>query len=64
MLQKLLLEVKGERCDNPETGALKDRKDDTIFYHFDRPFKVLKTFLIFEDIEDKDGPSQICKRKS
>ena len=48
---KASYEVK-ERGDNPETGELKDRKDDTIFYHFDRPFKVLKTFLIFEDIED------------
>ena len=57
---KASFEVK-ERGDNPETGALKDRKDDTIFYHFDRPFKVLKTFLIFEDIEDKDGPFQIVK---
>ena len=57
---KASYEVK-ERGDNPETGELKDRKDDTIFYHFDRPFKVLKTFLIFEDIEDKDGPFQIVK---
>tara|TARA_A100001234_G_C12599538_1_gene374354 strand:+ start:281 stop:1135 length:855 start_codon:yes stop_codon:yes gene_type:complete len=57
---KASYEVK-ERGDNPETGELKDRKDDTVFYHFDRPFKVLKTFLIFEDIEDKDGPFQIVK---
>jgi ectoine hydroxylase-related dioxygenase (phytanoyl-CoA dioxygenase family) len=57
---KASFEVK-ERGDNPESGELKDRKDDTIFYHFDRPFKVLKTFLIFEDIEDKDGPLQIVK---
>lgn len=57
---KASYEVK-ERGENPEDCALEDRKDDTIFYHFDRPFKVLKTFLIFEDIEEKDGPFQIVK---
>lgn len=57
---KSSFEVK-ERGENPEYVELKDRKDDTVFYHFDRPFKVLKTFLLMEDIEDKDGPLQIVK---
>ena len=55
---KATYEVK-EQGDNPESSQLKDRKDDTIFYHFDRPYKVLKTYLILEDIEDKDGPMQL-----
>lgn len=59
-VQKASYEVK-QQGENPETSELKDRKDDTVFYHFDRPFKVLKTFLVLEDIEDKDGPFQIVK---
>ena len=55
---KATYEVK-EQGDNPESSQLKDRKDDTIFYHFDRPYKVLKTYLILEDIEDKDAPMQL-----
>lgn len=53
-------EVK-ELGSNPENSPLKDRKDDTIFFHFDRPYKVLKTFLILEDISDKDGPFQVVQ---
>ena len=53
-------EVK-ELGNNPENSPLKDRKDDTIFFHFDRPYKVLKTFLILEDISDKDGPFQVVQ---
>jgi ectoine hydroxylase-related dioxygenase (phytanoyl-CoA dioxygenase family) len=59
-VEKASYEVK-QQGENPETSELKDRKDDTVFYHFDRPFKVLKTFLVLEDIEDKDGPFQIVK---
>ena len=57
-IEKTTYEIK-EPGNNPETSELKKRKDDTIFYHFDRPYRVLKTFLILEDINDKDGPFQI-----
>ncbi len=43
----------------PEKHSLKEVKDDTVFYHFDRPYKVLKTMLLLEDVEYKDGPFQI-----
>jgi len=59
-VSKSTYEVK-QRGENPETSDLKDRKDDTVFYHFDRPYKVLKTFLVLEDIQDKDGPFQLVK---
>lgn len=57
-VSKASYEVK-EMGNNPEENPIHERVDDTIYYHFDRPYKVLKTYLILEDIEDKDGPMYV-----
>ncbi len=55
---KASYEIK-EKGNNPENNLIHERLDDTIYYHFDRPYKVLKTYLILEDIDDKDGPMYV-----
>ncbi|MDC0940002.1 phytanoyl-CoA dioxygenase family protein [Candidatus Pelagibacter sp.] len=57
-VEKTTYEIK-KPGNNPEKPNLRDVKDDTVFFHFDRPYKVLKTMLLLEDVENKDGPFQI-----
>jgi hypothetical protein len=46
---------------NPETCSLDDRIENTIFYHLDWPYKVLKTHLLLKDAREQDGPFKIVK---
>ena len=57
-VEKTTYEIKkpGNKPERPDVSKV---KDDTVFYHFDRPYKVLKTMLLLEDIDYKDGPFQI-----